>query len=73
MCGAWPYIGTPTSPGPLTEAEMDAHNSEFHGAGKPRAAIFGADEAPLMYLPTPTKRERFARWLRNVRDAFLHG
>jgi hypothetical protein len=52
---------------------MDAHNSEFHGAGKPRAAIFGADEAPLMYLPTPTKRERFARWLRNVRDAFLHG
>ncbi len=71
MCGAWPYTGTPTSPGPLTEAELDAHNRDFHShmvvidsaghrvfahSGRIAPAIFGP------YRRATWWRKLWARW-----------
>lgn len=30
LAGVWPYTGTPTEPGKLTEAELDRHIAEAH-------------------------------------------
>ncbi len=57
MCGAWPYTDTPTSPGPLTEAELDAHNAEFHGPRVPRVM-----PALIGYRKATWWRKLWARW-----------
>jgi hypothetical protein len=66
MCGAWPYVGTPTSPGKLTAAELDRHIDQMHGTHKPAPAIFGPD-GPVMYRPGPTWRQKMRAFWDAVR------
>lgn len=49
VCGSWPYTGTPTMPGPLTEDELDAHNAERYPSPAPR--IPRRPQLPLAVTP----------------------
>lgn len=66
----WPHIGCPTEPGPLTEAELDAHNRDMRPDLEPLSckpwplpAIFGPDDGPIYYRPAPTLWQRLRRFL----------
>lgn len=72
MSGSWPWTGIPTTPGGLTEAEVNAHNAEMHPRmPRPRPPVLpkfsGFDElvAEMEANPTDARHLKSAReWVR---------
>lgn len=73
MCGSWPYLGMPTTPGGLTEAELDRHIAERSPAPRmPRAARVMPAIVACTVTPPPSRLRLALRraWRAVVRFVF---